>query len=454
MNAVTSGLTAPTTWWRPARAQANTLEPSAAVPTTGGKTAFRALVAFTCILLLSPQAWFPILGPLRIAFLAAGVAIGAHLLDRMLRARDAQPVANEVVIAMLLVAWAVITLPLSYWPAGSLEVLADHYIKAIAFFWLIGSVATTTNRLRMLTWTFVLCSIPLAFTGVKNYLVGKVLYTGVEGFTRIYGYAGGSGLTGNPNDLALMLNLISPLAVALMFTARTFVQRIVAGFALVLCTVAVVVTFSRAGFLALAASILMYMLVLARRRMAGAAAGIMLVGVLALPFLPAGYLDRLSTITEIDADATGSAKGRWEDTKVAVGVMAANAVMGVGMGQNVLALNEERGETWRKIHNVYLEYGVDLGVPGMLLFLWLYFRCFKAARAVERRAAADPARRELAHLAAGVQVSLVAFGVAAFFHPIAYQFYFFSIAGLAVALKHTWRAEAAARHPAPVHANA
>ena len=31
---------------------------------------------------------------------------------------------------------------------------------------------------------------------------------------------------------------------------------------------------------------------------------------------------------------------------------------------------------------------------------------------------------------------MLGFAVAAFFHPIAYQFYFFAIAGLAVALKH------------------
>ena len=39
---------------------------------TASVVAFRALVAFTVILLLSPQAWFPVLGQLRIAFLAAG----------------------------------------------------------------------------------------------------------------------------------------------------------------------------------------------------------------------------------------------------------------------------------------------------------------------------------------------------------------------------------------------
>jgi hypothetical protein len=69
--------------------------------------------------------------------------------------------------------------------------------------------------------------------------------------------------------------------------------------------------------------------------------------------------------------------------------------------------------------------------------------CVRSARAVERRAAGDPGMRDLANLAAGVQIALVGFFVAALFHPIAYQFYFFSVAGLAVALKNTCRAEIA-----------
>jgi hypothetical protein len=41
----------------------------------------------------------------------------------------------------------------------------------------------------------------------------------------------------------------------------------------------------------------------------------------------------------------------------------------------------------------------------------------------------------LVPLAAAVRVSLIAFGVEAMFHPIAYNFYFFSVGGLAVALR-------------------
>lgn len=414
--------------------------------------AFYGLVAFTTILLLSPQIWFPVLGAFRIAFLAAGVAIGAHLLDRMTHAQDAPALPNEILVAVTLVAWAVLTLPLSFWPAGSVEVLTDQYLKAIAFFWMIGTLVTTPARLRIIAWTLVVCSIPLAITGLKNFVVGEVLSTGVAGFTRISGYAGGSGLTGNPNDLALMLNLIIPIAGALVWMSRGPAPRLLAGMALVLSVGAVVVTFSRAGFLALAASALMFMVVLARRRSPGAAVGVLLLALGTLPLLPAGYVDRLSTITDIEADATGSATGRWEDAKLAVAVVAQNPVIGVGIGQDVLAMNSERGvSTWRRVHNVYLQYGVDLGLPGLLLFAWLHLMCFRSARAVEVRASRDPALRQLGYLAAGVQVALVAFGVAALFHPIAYQFYFFSIAGLAVALKTTCRAEWA-RRAVPLHA--
>jgi hypothetical protein len=51
--------------------------------------------------------------------------------------------------------------------------------------------------------------------------------------------------------------------------------------------------------------------------------------------------------------------------------------------------------------------------------------------------------RDLVVLAGGVQIALAAFAVESFFHPVAYQFYFFCIGGLAVALQNTCRTELA-----------
>ena len=102
-----------TAWWRPratptedpvqdARLAAHARR---VAPTRANVIAFRALIAFTVILLLSPQAWFPVLGQLRIAFVAAIVAIGAFLMDRVVRRDGAAPVTAEIGIALMLVAW-------------------------------------------------------------------------------------------------------------------------------------------------------------------------------------------------------------------------------------------------------------------------------------------------------------------------------------------------------------
>jgi O-antigen ligase len=400
-------------------------------------------VAFTVILLLSPQIWLPILGTMRIALLTASLAIGIHLLRRVTQQDREMPLPQEIVIAMVLVAWSVLTLPLSYWPAGSLKTLTEHYLKAVAFFWLIATLVTSTDRLRVFTWALVLCSIPLATTAVYNYVSGVFLYTGVPGLHRIDGYRGGSGLAENPNDLALILNLTIPLAAASAMNARRPLARAVAVVTVALAASAVIVTFSRAGFLTLGAIFIVSLLMLAARKAPGRAVVLLAAGLALLPFLPTGYTQRLSTIADINADQTGSATGRWRDTQAAVGLVVRNPIVGAGIGQDILAMNETRGADWTAVHNAFLQYGVDLGVPGLLLFAWLYLSCVKSARLVARRTAGDRSRRELGNLAVGVLVSLLAFGVAALFHPIAYQFYFFSIGGLAVAVRQAyWRERA------------
>ena len=94
--------------------------------------------------------------------------------------------------------------------------LTDHYLKAVAFFWLLGTLTTTHRGCARSPGRWSSVRFRWRSTGVSNYLSGDVLSTGVRGFTRIAGYMGGSGLTGNPNDLALMLNLIIPIAGALV----------------------------------------------------------------------------------------------------------------------------------------------------------------------------------------------------------------------------------------------
>jgi len=431
-------------WWRPAP------KPIAAATDAGSRAAFGCLVVFTVILLLAPQSMAPVLKAIRVALVTAIAAILLHVFDATTHRRPIVPATPEIVLTFMLLGWALFTLPFSYWPGGSIAVLSDQYVKAIVFFWLIGTLVTTRERLRTFAWALAICAIPLAVMAVYHYLAGDFLRTGVASVKRISGYYG---LSGNPNDLALTLNLLIPIGGVLLLTSRSALGRLTA-LLVVLCGVpAVILTFSRAGFVTLAVTLVLSLVFLAKRRSPVAAAAVVVVVLAAIPMLPSGYVDRLTTIANIEADQTGSAQGRWNDFQNAATVVARNPIIGVGVGQDILALNEVRGHlTWRSVHNAYLEYAVDLGLPGIVLFLLLLGATFRTVRRVERWSAPDPSLRDLTIFASGAQIALAAFAVAAVFHPIAYQFYFFCVAGLAVAVRNAYRTEVRARRAAPAAA--
>jgi probable O-glycosylation ligase (exosortase A-associated) len=409
----------------------------------GSPVAFGGLVVFTAILLLTPQTIVPLLKTVRVALLAGTAAIVAHLFDSTFHRRPIIPPRREIGIALGLLGWAAMTTPFSHWPGGSVAVLTDQYLKAITFFWLIATLVTTRRRLRTFAWVFVLCSLPLAIIGLQHFRSGDFLYTGASGVNRIAGY---SGLSGNPNDLALTLNLIIPIAGALFFITPAGAGRGVAAGTMLLSASAVIVTFSRAGFLTLGAIVLLSLVFFVKYRAPAAAAAVVALTLAVVPLLPDGYTERLSTIADIESDRTGSAQGRWDDYRVAARAVAQNPILGAGIGQDILALDELREKvTWRSVHNAYLEYAVDLGLPGLLMFMSLLVASFRSARRVEKHAIGKPELRDLSVLASGVQIALAAFAVAAFFHPIAYQFYFFCVAGLAVALRNACLAEMDAR---------
>ena len=435
-----SEFAAPREWWRVPKHAEGAVATAAAMP-SGNTAAFIGLIAFTGILLLAPQEWFPAIKSLRIALLAAGGALAAHLIARAFGAVRPLPVRREMVLALALIVWAAITIPLSIWPGGSWSQLSDHLIKAVIFFWLIGTVVTTQRQLEAFLWVLTLCSIPLAATALMNYWSGVFITHATSSVQRIAGYVGGAGLAGNPNDLALMLNLLAPLTGALFVVTRHPLLRLIALGALILTVAAVIATFSRAGFITLAVIGIAAFAAMVRRGALAAAVILVFLVLGAFVLIPDQYFNRLSTIANIEADTTGSAQGRWDDYFVSLEYISQHPVVGAGLGQDLLALNQTRGHsTWRSVHNAYLQAGVDLGLPGLALLMALLLASFANARRVRRRALRHPHLRDLGVIASGVHLSLLAFAVASFFHPIAYQFYFFCLAGLAVALVNANRA--------------
>ena len=418
----------PSEWGRPAPPEA----PDSAL-------AFGGMVAFTFILLIAPQWTFPALKELRPALTSSLVSVIALLVYRFTHHRQLFVMTREMWIAGALLTWSILTVPWSYWPGGSVSFLLAVYVKSLVIFWLLVNTLTTPRRIRRIVWTLAVLSTPLALVGIRHFVSGDFYQRGKQ-FKRIMGY--GAPLTTNPNDLALVLNLLLPLTIALLLiTKGPFIRLMLVG-VITLNVIGIFATYSRGGFVTLAVTFMAYLWKFRSRRERrytwGIVTCLMLLMLVGLPFLPASYVERLSTIADIRADKTGSAEERWADMVTAVSMVARNPFIGAGIAQNILALNEERGKNWSEIHNVYLQVALDLGLPGLLLFLALLWLVFRATFQVQRETADEPDFRDLFYLAEGVHVSLVAFMVAAMFHPIAYNFGFYFMAGLALALRQTW----------------
>ncbi|MGH9869406.1 MAG: O-antigen ligase family protein [Candidatus Polarisedimenticolia bacterium] len=397
----------------------------------GGRGPLWALLGFTLVLLIAPQAFFPVLAPMRLGMTAAGLALAAYLYDRFTRSLPVLILTRETWLALALLAWALVTLPFSWWPMGSISFMLEIFAKSVIVFWLVGSVVTSPWRLAATACALSLMAIPLAVTAIKNQVGGIFLQPEVSASVkRIAGYD--APLTGNPNDLAAILNLILPLTTALALGARGALGRAVLWGLVALESMGVIATFSRAGFLTLGFVMMVYGWKLYRRgRLPWVLA---LVLMLAMPLGPSGYLAHMSTITDVEADSTGSSQQRWGLLVTAARFAATHPVVGTGIGLNVLAMNEGHAEVWREVHNAYLQYAVELGLPGVALFVALLGCCLARTRRAQDAARALEGGERLFLLAEGIQVSLLAYALTAMFHPLAYHFHFYYFAGLAVGL--------------------
>lgn len=413
-------------WWRypPGPESGTAVRPEAESARAPLGAAFWALLAFTVILIGAPQEYVPALAPLRIALVAAAAAAAAHLATRLGARAEPRPVAPEVLLAGCLLIWAVGTIPASMWPGGSVQVLTELYLKSLIVFWLLGEIVSNTRRLRILLWTLSALIVPLSLAALGNFRSGAMTSGRIEGY--------GGGLTSNPNDLALMLNLLLPLAGVLALTARRRAARGLAAGLAALGAASIVVTFSRAGFLTMVCAAMLFAPVVVKRRGWAPVAVVAALLVSAMPVLPLGYLERVQTMFEVEADPTGSSQERWRDTLAAIDHVRSHPIVGAGLGMDVLALNEIRGKYWVHVHDAYLNYAVDLGLPGLLLFVALLGTSIRSAWRTERRTRTDG---ELTAFAAGIRIGLCAYALAALFHPTAYHFYFYYLAGLAVAVR-------------------
>ncbi|PYT04177.1 MAG: hypothetical protein DMF60_16065 [Acidobacteria bacterium] len=400
------------------------------VKKSGQPLAFAGLFLFTLLLYVRPNELFPdVFGTFPIMKIVAILTLIVYIGGKLGSSERLSIWPIEMSMLAIIVLLGIVLTPVSVSPAASVEMLSDTFFKVIVIFVLMINLLDTRERLRLILKVVVISGTGIAAGSIAKFAEGKftAMHLGVG--VRIEGTVGG--IFGNPNDLAMALNMLLPLAIVLALTSKPAGRLFYLVCALVL-VIGVVVTFSRGGFLGLMAAGGILLWKLGRHnRFAMAIAALAACGVLALS-MPAGYSDRLFTIVNTEKDATGSAQERQGELKRVIEVASRHTIIGIGLNNYPVYSNHAI-----RAHNSFLEIAAELGLLGLIAYLILIFKPLKRLKEIERETsrAAQPRRRELHYLSVGVNAAIIGYMVCAVFSSAQYQWYLFYPVAYALSLQ-------------------
>ena len=261
------------------------------------------------------------------------------------------------------------------------------FIAAFLFAYVFMADMADAKRLgRLMRWIYftVLATALYAFyqravgVEVSASLTDLSLNSGVPG--RVYS------TLDNANNYAEFLVLFTPLSAAWAMQRENPTARFFACCGLALPLLALVMTYSRSGWLSIAAAAAVFVYYYDKRLVPPA----VVLTILALPFLPDSIMTRLLTIFN---PADSSASFRILVWQGVLGLLADFGLTGIGMGPytfaNIFPLYAVNEHTTAVVHSqmLYLELPLEWGLVGFVGMMWLMLRHVKdCAFAVSRAA--------------------------------------------------------------------
>lgn len=410
----------------------------------GIRRPFLWVLLYVYIDILAPQRiGYSIITQIPVSLVAFAAAFGGWLLlDRKEGARFS--LRQGLMLVLLLYCWW--TLQGAEFPEPA-STKWDWVWKALLFAIFLPLTVTTRARIEALALTLVLSVATIVIgTGMKTVLGGGG-YENLKFFV-------------NDNSGIYESSTLATVAIALIpviawFTRYGTVFRphwMVSGFAIALIFASLLIpigTEARTGLLCIAALGVLLLRYTKRRFTFIAAAGVL--GMAALPFLPASYYERMATIAQPGGDESAS-------TRVAVWgwtiEYASEHPFGGGFDSYransftyVMPVREEVGTTTtvvyrevtdeaRAFHSSLFELLGEQGYPGLIIWLLLHgLGVWQMERTYRRwRGRQEESEAWISPLAAALQIASLIYLVGALFQGIAYQPVMLMIVGLQIAL--------------------
>jgi len=403
--------------------------------------AYGGLLSFTILLYFRPNEWLPI-GTFPLVKIVALSSLAGLFLVQISEGRPLSLMPRELKLLLGLTGLMLLSMVVGLDPSASFQAFTDDFLKVLLIFVLMINVVTSFKRLRRLIEVTVVCGTLLAVGSLVQFARGQNLG---DGF-RANGIVGG--MFGNPNDLALALNILLPIAIGLALSRVTVALKLFYWLCAGLLGLVVLVSYSRAGFLTLAVVGLLLMVRLRRRHPAVLALGVGAALVVVL-LAPSSLWNRVFTVFDSsgDAQAAQSSELRWSLLQRSLEVAGFNPqrwLLGVGINNFHIVSVHELAQ-----HNAYLQIFNEVGLPAFMLYAMFIFGLIRSMGRIARAYERVQTHRHIWMMAVSLQISLIAYAVGSFFAPVAYLWYLYYVAGFAVCLKTLVLASNRKRQPVP-----
>jgi O-antigen ligase len=392
------------------------LAPGEAAPETsagrGRREAMRAayvtLLIFTAAYFLQPGEWIPGLGTIPVEKITGGMALIAFGLSAMgqggFRLRLPREIFYLVALFFQLCLAAVFS---TVWKGGAFQIVVMEFSKVVLMIIVLVAAVTTWPRFRKLIFVQVVCICLITLQALLSSvrLEGRLVASISERYS-------------NPNDLALVMALVTPFIFALLLGAGSIVKKAIWVVALCGMAYAVLLTSSRGGLIAFLVAVVVSLWEFGfkgRRIYLILVAG---VGIFALLVASSssrmGERMRAMASPDEDESAYQSRIDRQMLFWRSIDLTKEHPLFGIGSGNFA-----ELSGNWHVTHNTYTELSAEGGIPALVLFLLILWRSFGNLRGA-RRAARDKPEQLL--WIGGLRASLLAFMAGACFISYEYQF--------------------------------
>jgi probable O-glycosylation ligase (exosortase A-associated) len=265
-------------------------------------------------------------------------------------------------------------------------------------------------RLDGLIWTI---AVSIGFYGVK----GGIFTIVTGGNDRVHGpeYT----YIQDNNDLALALVAVIPMMRYLQLRSGNKWIRFGLSAAMLLCTVAVLGSYSRGGMVALV-TVMILMVMKSRKRVLF---GLLLIVAitLALKVMPQQWFDRMNSIKQYQQD--NSALGRFNAWSFAWNVASHHPLTGGGFRvftKSNFEIYAPDPTDFHEAHNIFFKVLGEHGFPGVILFILLWVTSWGSARWIRKATRGDPDLLWASDLASMLQVSLAGYMLGGSFLNLAY----------------------------------